>query len=341
MNDCLPCDAETLAETAADWIVRLSADDPEERRQAEAGFTAWKNADPRHAAAAASLEHLIGQLDGIRRNGNQTPARRTLVTVGPPPPRPRKLPARRLGATLLLAVGLLLPAWSLIQQMPPSALLADIRTGRGEWMTHTLDDGSHVSLSGTSAVTLDFSANRRTVKLLHGDILVDVAPDAARPFVVETEHGSIRALGTRFLVRHRDNATELNMLESRVEVRASNAAEASTPPRIVAAGQTLRFGPGQPLQPQDDDPALLEEAWKHRQLVVHNQPLTTVLDELARHHPGIIRYDRSAIAGKHVSAVLPLTDTERALQLLANNFPDLRIRTLTPYWVSVDAQPGQ
>ncbi len=94
MNDCLPCDAETLAETAADWIVRLSADDPEERRQAEAGFTAWKNADPRHAAAAARLEQLIGQLDGIRRNGNQTPARRTLVTVGSP---------RRARANCLLA----------------------------------------------------------------------------------------------------------------------------------------------------------------------------------------------------------------------------------------------
>jgi transmembrane sensor len=35
--------------------------------------------------------------------------------------------------------------------------------------------------------------------------------------------------------------------------------------------------------------------------------------------------------------VLPLDDTDRALQLLMSSFPELRIRTLTPWLVLVDA----
>lgn len=56
MNRRLEETPETLAEQAADWIVRLSADEAGERRAAESGFAAWKQADPRHAAAAAALK---------------------------------------------------------------------------------------------------------------------------------------------------------------------------------------------------------------------------------------------------------------------------------------------
>jgi transmembrane sensor len=34
--------------------------------------------------------------------------------------------------------------------------------------------------------------------------------------------------------------------------------------------------------------------------------------------------------------VLPIEDTDHALQLIANSLPDLRIRTLSPYLVYVD-----
>jgi transmembrane sensor len=87
------------------------------------------------------------------------------------------------------------------------------------------------------------------------------------------------------------------------------------------------------------DPASLDAAWHRHQLVVTDQPLADVLDALSRHRPGKILYDRQQIAALRVSAVLPLDDTDRALRLLHSSFPTLRLRTLTPYLVMVDAPP--
>ncbi|WP_313519340.1 FecR domain-containing protein, partial [Pseudomonas sp.] len=55
--------------------------------------------------------------------------------------------------------------------------------------------------------------------LRRGELLVQVAADAARPFHVRSAEGDVRALGTRFLVRQEDDATRVVVLQH--SVRAS------------------------------------------------------------------------------------------------------------------------
>lgn len=54
-----------------------------------------------------------------------------------------------------------------------------------------------MTLDAGSAADVIFEAGRRRVVLHRGETLVEVAHDAQRPFVVETQQGSARALGTR------------------------------------------------------------------------------------------------------------------------------------------------
>ena len=214
----------------------------------------------------------------------------------------------------------------------PAYLLADLRSPTGQWHTHILADGSRLTLGSNSAVNVHFSAGERHVELVRGDILVDVAKDAQRPFIVDSNQAAIRALGTRFTVRRDGGATIVCMLESKVSARVPQH-----PASIVQAGQRARItreGVG-PLTAIDA--ASVQQAWHAHQLVVDDQPLAEVLDELARHRPGQLHYDRAQIAGIRVAAVLPLDDTDKALQLLIDNFPQLRIRMLTRYLVMVDA----
>ena len=321
--------ADIAAEQAARWIVRLSADDPAERDTAQAGFAAWKAADPLHASAAAGMENLLRQLSAAREpaGGDHRPARAALAAIAPKRPRQR---SRQLAAASAVAV-LLLTGTLLIGERP-AYLLADLRSPTGQWSTHTLADGSRLTLAGGSAVNVRFNAGERHVELVRGDILVDVAKDAQRPFFVDSGQAAIRALGTRFTVRRDDDATILSMLESKVSAQVPQH-----PASIVQAGQRARItrdGVG-PLTAIDA--ASVQEAWRAHQLVVDDQPLAEVLDELARHRPGQLHYDRAQIAGIRVAAVLPLDDTDKALQLLIDNFPQLRIRMLTRYLVMVDA----
>ncbi|HSX94848.1 MAG TPA: DUF4880 domain-containing protein, partial [Hydrogenophaga sp.] len=95
---------ERIAQAAARWLVRLSADDPQERRDASAGFEAWKRADPRHAAVARGMEDFIGRARGLRGDGAPNPARAALDAVlDTPPPRRARSPGRRAAGLLVLA----------------------------------------------------------------------------------------------------------------------------------------------------------------------------------------------------------------------------------------------
>ncbi|UXC38060.1 FecR domain-containing protein [Cupriavidus gilardii] len=349
-------DGDPVAQ-AADWIARLTADDPDERTTAQIEFARWKAADPRHARAAARVESLLHRLEGLRQHagGDARPARAALRAafgnerhgerhdgphedVGHGKPSRRRRTARHLGALAAALVTTAVIALSL-HAWPPAWLLADLRTGTGQWQTHTLPDGSRLTLNSGSAVDLRYDEGRRMIELIRGEVLVDVARDPARPFVVRTAQADIEALGTRFSVDRDDQRTVLTMLESRVRARATGA---HSEPRqaMVSAGERVAVtaaGLG-PIERVDADS--IEQAWQRHQLIARGEPLPELLDALNRHRPGWIGYDRKQIADVRVFAVLPLDDTEQALQLLANALPAVRVRQLTPYLVWVDAPAG-
>ncbi|MFT4266592.1 MAG: FecR domain-containing protein [Xenophilus sp.] len=331
---------DALAEQAAQWIVRLTDGDEAERRRARSEFEAWKRADPRHAAAARGMEGFVGQVHAVRdRAAGQTRPARAALDASFAEGR-RRQRVRTIGTVLTVACLLTVPGWMLLRAWPASYLLADMRTATGQWETRTLADGTHITLNSASAVNLRYDARRRVVELVQGEILVDVAGDASRPFVVETVDGSIQALGTRFVVDRQAGATVLEMIASRTLVRTAVQLAAGDGPAVaVGAGERVRITRNAVTPAGAVDPRTLSDVWQRHQLVASDQPLPDVLDELSRHRPGRIQYDRGQLQGIHVNAVLPLDDTDRALKLLMTSFPELRIRTVTPWLVLVDAPP--
>lgn len=328
-------DNDSLAAQAAHWIVQLSSDDGDTRQRAREALDAWKRADPRHAAAAQSMERLLGQVHAVRDSGTSGASQAALASVlGKPAKRSR---VKHYAAGLALACTLAVPAWLALQAYPPAYLMADVRAGAGQWKTQTLSDGTRITLNSDSAVNLRFDASRRAIELLQGEILVDVAKDAARPFLIETRDGSMRAVGTRFVVSREATSTVLSVLESKVSVQTADQRQAKSEAfTLVEAGQSVRIRPDNvgPVTPVDV--RSIDDAWAQHRLFADDRPLAEVLDTLGRHRRGYIDYDAASIGHIRISAVLPLDDTDRALQLLAANLPGLRIRTFTPLLVKVD-----
>nr|WP_313402839.1 FecR domain-containing protein [Pseudomonas sp.] len=312
---------ESINEQAADWLIRLNEPDADERLAAE--FDAWKRSDARHAAAAERLQGFIGQMSALRGQKASVHAALDAAFTS----RKRRYRGKRAATALMLLA--LLPVWALWRSELPSYLLADLRTQPAQWLAHELPDHSRVTLSGNSALDLQYDSQQRRVRLLRGEVLVDVAHDSTRPFIVATEQGEVRALGTRFVVTRRDGATLVTMLESRVAATASSNPQALE----VNAGEQARITRHDVQLTKTVDIRSVEDAWRHHQLVVRDQPLPAVLDQLARQFPGHMQFDREALADLRVSAVLPLDDSDRALNLLAEALP-LQIREFTP-WLKV------
>lgn len=308
-----------LLATAADWLVRL-----EEMPEQRPAFAAWCARDPRHQVAVDSLQQTLQRFAPLAT----APARAALDAAQRlEPERPNRRPGL---AALTLTLGLLLPATLWLQANSPAYLLADLKTGTGEWRETRLADGSRLVLDARSAVDLEFDARQRRLRLIQGDILVDVAHDSGRPFIVDTPYASIRALGTRFVVEQNGSATWVTMLESRTEIRSTATGATVT----LAAGQRLRLDAQGPGPAQRMDVAPLARAWQRQQLVVWERPLAEVLATLARSQPGYLSYDASDLAAFKVSAVLPQDDPAAALTLLARSFP-LEVRRYGPWLTHV------
>lgn len=317
--------ADAINEQAANWLILLNEPDADEHLHAE--FELWKHSDPRHAAAAERLQGFIGQMAALRPQKASVHAALDAAFSS------RNTRSKR-NTTALLLLFALLPAWALWRSELPSYMLADLRTQPAQWLQHQLPDQSLLTLNGNSAVDVQYDGEQRRIRLLRGEVLVEVAHDPARPFIVETEQGQMRALGTRFVVTRQNDMTLLTMLESRVAASAIDA-----PLTVeVSAGEQARITRSDVQLTTPVDTRSVEDSWRHHQLVVKDQPLPDVLDQLARQFPGHVQFDRAELADLRVSAVLPLDDSTRALNLLAEVLP-LQVREFTPWLRIVTRKP--
>lgn len=325
---------DAIAEQAAHWVVRLSSDDVAEREVAQRELEAWMRQSPAHAAAARGMRLVVDRMQDLR--GAAAPARAGFEAAF-------AHAGKRRASRMLFAIGAALivaaAGWMTLQAYPAAYLMADVRSMTGEWRVQLLEDGSRVTLAGDSAVNLRFDRQRRELELVRGQVLIEVAKDALRPFVVRTREARLTALGTRFAVDRHDGVTALAMIESRVRVEAAGAAPAQA--LVVRAGQRVAVSARGVGPIAAVDPGQVEDAWKFHQLAARDQPLADVLEALNRHRPGRIFYDGAALAGIRMTVVLPLDDTDRALRLLAESVPGLTLRFVSPYLVWVGRNGGE
>lgn len=230
---------------------------------------------------------------------------------------------RRAAPTALLAVLALVGAGWLGFNLPVVQLyLADQKTSAGETRALQLPDASALTLSTDSAVNIDMDGepgtNRRTVKLLRGEVLAQVAKRGGAAFSVRTTDGAAIALGTAFTVRKTPDATIIAVAESRVRVCPALAGDDRCV--TLAPGQRGRLTARQ-VERLPDQPTAEIGGWAQGWLSFDDAPLVEALDELNRWSTRPVRFDRAALADLRVSGVFPVRDPDRALVNLSKLLP--------------------
>jgi transmembrane sensor len=208
-------------------------------------------------------------------------------------------------------------------------LQADYRTATGEQRTVRLQDRSSIVLNTNTALSASVEGPVRRVRLFKGEALFRVHHDPDRPFIVEYEGHVVRVLGTEFLVRERDHMITVTVVRGIVEVGTSDSAAASS--TQLTAGQQVSAGLGGRGIPHEVDPDDFT-AWTARRLRVTNVPLSDVIEDIQRYHPGIIWIWNPAIGRIRVTGIYDLSDPGRTLNVLAGTLP-IRMDQLTDRFV--------
>lgn len=307
-----------VALQAAEWFVLLQSGEATaaDRRACDA----WRARAPAHESAWQRA------LQVSQRAASVPPA------LGSPTlRRPQRAPNRRDAARALALLMVAAPAgWLAWRTEPWARWTATHTTAMGERRTWTLADGSRIVLDTDSAVDVKFDSYQRLIHLRYGAIYIETAPDAAtqhRPFIVATEHGTARAIGTRFTVRQQAQRSQVAVLQGAVEVTARDSAAVQR----LQAGEQATFdrdaiGPVEAA-------ALGAGQWVRGVLAVDDMRLDAFVAELSRYRPGLLRCD-PAVAHLRITGAFQLADTDAILLNLAHLLP-VQVHFRTRYWVTI------
>ena len=310
-----------VLQQAAEWFAVLNdVSVSEPQRQA---WRQWLAGSPQHAAAWQRVEAISGQFERLPNDTRRRAAGQALSAAG-------SSRRRAIGLLALLCGGGFL-ALATQRRGTLQSWAASERTATGEVRETRLADGTQLWLNSHSAADIDYSAQLRRVQLYRGEILIESAHDPvtpARPLVVDSQQGRLRALGTRFSVRQGEGYTQLNVFAGAVEITPAHGAAK----QVVDAGQQVRFSADRygPVQAVEQG----RQAWSNGVLLADNLRLEDFVAELADYMPGYLGCD-PRVADLRLVGAYPLNDRDKILAALQSSLP-IRITRRTPWWVTIE-----
>lgn len=154
----------------------------------------------------------------------------------------------------------------------------------GEYVVE-LSDGTRVWLNANTTFDfpVDFVRQERVVKL-RGEAYFEVAKDAKRPFIVETEGTRTRVLGTSFNVKaYPDERYErTTLLEGSVEITLAESMGTPSPRMVLEPGMQARWKTGSrslSVRAVDAEDAI---AWRRGEFLFTEEAIQVVLQTLSR-----------------------------------------------------------
>ncbi|MDP9836552.1 transmembrane sensor [Neorhizobium huautlense] len=311
---------EELLEEAMDWFLRLR--EPSRSSSDEQDFTAWIRRSPLHQAAwtkACRTWEVMGETSPVNMPEWQNLRQ------------PRYARPRGIGRRMIIGAGLAALAACLIAiVVGPTILMrsqADYMTATAQVRRVTLEDGTIVDLSATSAIAVDFSDDGRRVKILSGEAFFDVKPDPSRPFIVNVGGElDITVVGTAFDVNVTPQLATVQLAHGAVDLSApKNGARMKLRPGDFAS---LDRDSGHLSKSSVDVDAIA--SWRDGKLFVQDVPISSVVATLQRYHPAWITVASGELGARRVTGLYDLSDPDRALEALVSPY-GASVHHVSPY----------
>lgn len=310
-----------IAREAANWFVRLQNSNACAAEHAAGAEWRARHAD--HERAWQLAEQFCCRAQQLAASAERAALER-----------PRGLERRQVLKTLALLIAAAPLGIAARRSLPWREWQADVRTATGQQRTLNLPDGAQIRLNTGSAVDIAYDDSMRRVRLIAGEMLVEVPHrPVGLAFLVETGEAHIALFGSRLMVRQYPHNTYLAALDGAAGVRPRLARGEDAMMRLAAGRQTYvnkqAVEPPMPVAQNRLD-------WLGGVLRAEKMRLDDFIHELDRYRPGLVRCD-PAVAGLLISGAFQLRDTDQILNALSQTLP-VSVHYRTPYWVTVTAR---
>jgi len=326
-NNSLPHDPssedEVLEREAAEWFFKK---DRGLTLEEHAEWIRWLAVDPQHA-------RLYAEIGGVW--SDSLAVEHEIIPVERPetPSLGIRGRFRFLGIPVFAAAAALALAVVYFNWWRPIYYSEQAVTNSAENRNIALPDGSCVVLQSSSTISIAFSPRERRIRLLKGSAFFSVAKNPKRPFFVEANTITVRAVGTAFNVRIQADSVDVIVTEGTVKV----AREAQTgsnrgldglslsPPLYLNAGHriTLPLPSSTPAsQPVAEQPGIDEKqrgSLEHR-VDFTDAPLADIVAEFNRHNSKQFVIMDPKLAKLRLGGSFPPDDCESFARILATRF---------------------
>jgi transmembrane sensor len=354
--------SSVIEEEACQWIVKFESDD-EPSTQDIQQFNAWLSRSPVHRKILLRLAKSWGDMDVM--SGLMIPLGHSLkpklktFTLTPVvfiADVFRRLSSethkmfRPLVVLPLLTIVIMFSLSFLGTVSSPDVSKNMYVTSIGQHSSHTLDDGSILTLNSNSQVEVNYTLSKRIIILSRGEAHFDVVSDPNRPFEVYAGNRMVKAVGTAFSVYRLKNNIEVLVTEGKVDLaiiestllvkpkipsrgRAGLNQKLSSDPientvTVIAsleAGQSISI----PISSNSINTPVVEYAqgdlvrklsWLDGRLVFAGESLEEVVAEVSRHTPLIIEVTDPQLKKLRIGGQFQAGETDALFDVLESGF---------------------
>jgi transmembrane sensor len=280
------------------WFLEINAGKPVAPRRWKK-FLEWLKEDPSHEQLLSQYELMWSGLAALENS----PEIVGYATSEDEPVVRSRWPFFAAAAAVALLI-ISLTAWNFVYSRMYATLV-------GEQRTIVLSDGSQVILNTDSELKVHFMPWRRDVELVRGEAFFSVAHRRWQPFLVHVGAGSVRAIGTKFVVRNGPDRVLVALVQGRVLVSTAPRVTDQTveQKQILAPGEITQFDEtGVQSSPKAAELAMLT-AWTRGRLSFDDQPLAEVLKEVNRYTTEKVSADEPELARRKISAYFEIDHT--------------------------------
>lgn len=297
-------ESQKIFDEAAAWMIKKQSAPFSVAEQEK--FELWLNQSPEHFKAWEKAEKLMSMFDQCPRESSQ-------ILHDSHFSMKKKIQGGLFAFAFLCVSGSIF--WFSDMRY---RYFSDYVTAFGQTKSIDLEDGSHIQLNAETALDIQYAKNSRTIRLHYGEVFIRTAVDSlSRPFLVDTSHAQLQALGTVFNVQYFKKTAEqtcLGVVESAVKVTLKKSKEQY----VLKQGEQLCFDQAHFSQKQALDSNHI--LWQSNRMVASETALAPFIMQIGRYYSQQMEVD-PRLSQLKISGNYPTDHFDNLVLALESSYP--------------------